>query len=180
MSLPPIIGINGRAQHGKDTVAGILHDLYGYERISFADQLRSFIYRQDLYTPDGESICTLVDSLGWDIAKREFPYIRKVQQTTGTDAGRALDPNLWVNAAFRNAPTGKLLVVPDMRFPNEYDAVTSRGGITWRVHRPDVPAVREHISETALDDHAFHEYIKNDQSLLHLADVVISIMDAYV
>ena len=171
MNLPPIIGLNGYKQSGKDTTGGILRDLFGYQRVAFADELRAFIYRQDLWTPYGTKVNDLISEFGWDEAKEGDSYIRGIQLFTGTEAGRALDPDLWVSAAFRHAPQG-MLVITDMRFPNEFDAVKARDGVTWRVERPGNTAA-PHISDTALDNHDFDAVIQNDGTVADLAHKVI-------
>lgn len=180
MNFPAIIGLSGYAQVGKDTVAAILHDLYGYERVSFADQLRNFIYRQDLYLPDGRRLNEVVDDIGWDKAKQTIPYVRKVQQTTGTDAGRTMKDTIWVDAAMDAMPTGKLVVFPDMRFPNEMAAIRERGGACWRVKRPGVEPVNPHPSETALDHvEQWDQVIDNDDDIEHLALALATIFSEH-
>jgi dephospho-CoA kinase len=39
-----IIGLTGYAQSGKDTVANILVENYGYQRVAFADPIRALLY----------------------------------------------------------------------------------------------------------------------------------------
>ena len=39
-----IIGLTGYAQSGKDTLANILVENYGYTRVAFADKIREFLY----------------------------------------------------------------------------------------------------------------------------------------
>lgn len=176
-ALPPVIGVNGYKQSGKDTTGAILHDLYGYQRVAFADELRAFIYRQDLWTPYGTKVNDLVDTYGWDEAKEADSYIRAIQLFTGTEAGRALDEDLWVKAALAHAPKG-LVVVTDMRFPNEFKAVQERGGVTWRITRPGNTAA-PHVSDTALDMYEFDEYIDNDGTKTDLANRVIDLIYKY-
>jgi hypothetical protein len=153
-----------------------LHDLYGYERVSFADQLRTFIYNQDLWTPFGIRVNDVIDSEGWDFAKEADSWIRGIQLTTGTEAGRALDPDLWVNAAFRHAPEGEFIVCTDMRFPNEYAKIKEYGGQVWRIERPGNVGV-PHISDTALDGYEFDATIYNDGTVRDLAEKVIRMLD---
>mgnify|MGYP006283771541 FL=1 len=43
-----IIGLTGYAQSGKDTVASLLVEHYGYERVAFADKIRSFLYEMNV------------------------------------------------------------------------------------------------------------------------------------
>ena len=80
---------------------------------------------------------------------------RELLQIIGTDCIRdKVHPNAWVNALFSDykakwVPTGDSVaeedvslekeypnwIITDMRFPNELEAVKSRGGITIRVNR---------------------------------------------
>jgi hypothetical protein len=78
-----------------------------------------------------------------------------------------------------------------MRFPKEFDAVKSRGGITIRVNRikfvtsevkkvtwiplPGIDIV-EHPSETALDNHNFDYVIDNNGSISDLITKVRTIL----
>lgn len=60
-------------------------------------------------------------------------------------------------------------VITDMRFPNELDAVNSKGGISIRVYRGEVDSfVEEHESETALDNAEFNYQIDNNGTLEEL------------
>ena len=69
-----------------------------------------------------------------------------------------------------------------MRFPNELEAVKSRGGITIRVNRPWVDknkehqVITEHPSETALDNADFDYTIENDSSIEDLIHTVSLIL----
>ena len=78
-------------------------------------------------------------------------------------------------------------IITDMRFPNEFDAIKSRGGITIRVNRPysttggnGIPATfsqtQFHPSETALDNHEFDYVIDNNGSISDLIDKVRTIL----
>lgn len=55
-------------------------------------------------------------------------------------------------------------LIPDMRFPNEFEAIRSRGGVTIRVERPYDKAdpKYDHPSETGLDDYVYGEQSKFD------------------
>ena len=60
-----IIGLSGYAQVGKDTVANILVEHYGYTRIGFADIIRKAAYILDpLITLDGMRLAHAVDKSG--------------------------------------------------------------------------------------------------------------------
>lgn len=55
-------------------------------------------------------------------------------------------------------------IIPDLRFPNELEAIKKRGGITIRVVRESVPFA-SHPSETALDHAEFDYTILNNGTL---------------
>lgn len=63
-----IIGLSGYARSGKDTVASFLVSEYAFERISFADPIRDILYALNP-SVDGESLISMVDNYGWEIAK---------------------------------------------------------------------------------------------------------------
>lgn len=122
---------------------------------------------------------------------------REFLQKLGTEAMRdGLHTNVWVNALFadyKDVYAGSWgqgnhmyekpnWIITDMRFPNEFDAVKKRGGITIYVHRPDTHSLQSmievHESETALDNHEFDYAIINQGSIEDLVKVVREILIA--
>lgn len=142
----------------------------------------------------------------WDMTYRTF------LQKLGTEAMRdGLHTNVWVNALFADYhPTPNKSVeesfkeqfltgrseihyklpnwiITDMRFPNELDAVKSKGGITIKVNRlysttggNGIPATfsqtQFHPSETALDTAKFDYEIINDAGIPELIEKVRQIL----
>lgn len=176
---PQIIGLNGVARSGKDTVADILHDLYGYQKASFSDMLNRALIALN---PQVSHDLTLrryaewEEELGYEGAK-EIPEIRRLLQAMGTEVGRdLLGANIWVDALFKNLPN-TLTVITNVRFPNEYTAVKERGGVVWRVDRPGFEPALDHISDRALDAYSFDSRIYNDGTVRDLADKVMRLLD---
>lgn len=176
MSLPQIIGLNGVARAGKDTVAGILHDLYGYTPISFSDILnRALVALNPIVDTSGTRYANYVETLGYEEAK-EIPEVRRLLQAMGTEVGRnLLGTDIWVEALFKNLPEGKVAIT-NVRFPNEANSVWGRGGVVWRVTRPGFEPSNGHISDTALDDYKMDAYIANNGTVRELADEVMGIL----
>lgn len=171
----PMIGLNGYARAGKDTVAHILKD-YGFEQFSFAARLKEALKRLDPFVNlrPGYRLSQVLPNGGWDYVKDEFPEVRDLLQRMGTEVGRNLfGENFWVDQAMAQIPEGTKAVFSDCRFPNEAAAILKRGGQIWRIVRPGVEAVNAHPSETALNDHPFDQYIfNNGESMADLHEEV--------
>jgi hypothetical protein len=153
-----IIGLSGYAQVGKDTLASILVEHHGFERIAFADALRDMLYALNPDINDGPDagpeLRWIVDTYGWEAAKERGA--RELLQRLGTEAGRnILGEDIWVQTAMKKVKPGGRYVITDCRFPNEARAVEAAGGHVVRVKRPGFEPVNGHPSETALDDWAF-------------------------
>lgn len=165
MNVFPLVGMIGRKRSGKNSVAEALREEAGFELAAFADPLREAAYAinpyvgvgplpDDLANPHPRRYADVIDALGYEKAKEVFPEVRLFLQRLGTEGVRSLDPDFWVRIASQrmDARTGPL-VVTDVRFPNEAEAITSRGGLlvrTVRLGQQDDGDL--HPSETALDD----------------------------
>lgn len=148
-----IIGIMGYAGVGKDALASLLIEKYGYERRAFADPMRQVLYALNPIIFEGTfeqypvRVQDLVNGNGWDFAKRRFPEIRSLLQRLGTEGGREImGENIWVETLFKNF-TGDKLVIPDVRFANELEAIHDRNGMVVRILRDGYEPVNDHTSE---------------------------------
>lgn len=187
-TLPRLVGFRGYARAGKNAAAnGLLP--FGYKQLAFADTLRDVAYAIDPYVlapgrsqlhPAYARLSTIVRYYGWDIAKTEFKDVRRLLQRLGTEAGRdILGQDIWVNTTLTNAPDGPVCIT-DVRFPNEQQAIKSRGGITVKVDRPGVTAQSDHPSETSLDDIPADIVLVNDDTIAQLHITLIDALEHYV
>ncbi len=154
--LPPWVGLYGPAGAGKDTLAAILVESFGFTRVAFADNVREMALAIDPYIHDATTtarLSNIVREQGWEWAKRNYPDIRRLLQRIGTDAVRAMSPDFWVRLAVERASQIEGPVVfTDVRFPNEVHAVRHvRVSALVKVVR-DVDPVTAHVSETALNN----------------------------
>lgn len=170
-----LIGLSGWARSGKDTAAEYLMNERGYTRVAFADPLREALYRLDPIIEvmgfPGARLKQMVNLMGWDELKENSADVRGLLQRMGTEVGREMiSPTIWVDLAMKEAAKHKLAVITDVRYPNEADAIKKRGGIIWRIERPEVGPANSHASETAMDSYDFDGIIKNDAQIekLHL------------
>ena len=93
----------------------------------------------------------IVDTIGWDAAKRQSPDVRDFLQKYGTEGGRYIHgEKCWLKLAERKV--GSLMrkqddvVVTDCRFVNEYHMIWKHGGIVVRINRPGIQPLA-HVSE---------------------------------
>jgi hypothetical protein len=124
----------------------------------------------------------------WDYLEQSGRYkvsksmtYRLFLQRLGTEAMRnGLHEQVWCNALFSDYKQNKW-VITDVRFPNEFDSVKKRGGITMYVHRPDMQSfqsmIQAHESETALDDYNFDYAVINNGSI---EDLVVKVREILI
>jgi len=161
-----VIGLTGYAQSGKDTLASILVEKYGYKRIAFADAIRNFLYEINPMvscSPTGY-LKDLINLVGWDAAKQE-PQVRRLLQDLGVAARNIIDSDIWVEVALKNIDPDDRVVITDVRFVNEAEHLRSLGGQLWRVKRLGVEAVNSHISEHELDGYKVDQIFINNGTI---------------
>lgn len=165
--MPRHIALMGRMRSGKDTVANRLVAEHQYTRQAFADPLKVMAEMLNPYVTTDEDDWDLPGLRlsqvleghgGWEKVKDRFPEVRRILQNMGQGI-RAVDPDYWVRlllAKVDNADRWNLpIVVTDVRYRNEAEALKARGFRMVRVVRPDsvmtdTPADR-HESECGLD-----------------------------
>lgn len=134
-----IIGLVGLKRSGKDTLFEILKEEFPEAvRVAYADALKE----------------EFAAALGITVAEIEAdkPRFRLGLQWWGTEWRRHSTPGYWIDRAFekiRAADTG-LVVVTDVRFPDEGDAIRGSGGFLVKIER-----VGQAKSE---DTHASEQY----------------------
>ncbi|MFE9026219.1 hypothetical protein ACFYOA_08145 [Streptomyces iakyrus] len=184
------VGLIGKARSGKDSVASRLVWTRNYSRVAFADPLKAMAMRLNPYVDastdiDGrielERLSQTVELIGWERAKDEVPEVRRVLQNIG-QAQREHDEDYWVRLALRKvdaADSWKLpVVISDVRYRNEAEALRKRGFVLIHVTRPGASAGEnaDHASETELDGFHTDLTIGNTGTLDDLNRVVDSLL----
>jgi len=144
-----IIGICGLIGSGKGTVADILVDTHGFEKISFADKLKDGVatiygWDRDMLegdTPESREWRETPDEF-WTKETGEEITPRLVLQKFGTECMRqGFYDGIWVslvkNKLLQNI--NKNYVIPDVRFYNELTMIKEVGGILIKVQRERDP-----------------------------------------
>jgi len=154
---PEIIGLLGPKQSGKDTICILLACERPLTRLAFADGVKEEV----------------ADAIGMPVSfiEEHKERLRPLLQNWGTELRRDLfDRDYWVKRLLAKLPFVRtpLVVVTDVRFPNEARALAERGARLIRVVRGPVDADR-HRSETWVQSAEARalapELIVNDSSI---------------
>lgn len=167
-----IIGLCGAAGAGKTTLAGHLIGRHRFVRHRFAGILKGMLKVLGLTDDqvDGglkEVPCALLGG--------KTP--RWAMQSLGTEWGRDLiSQTLWIDAWAKGLEGKEFVVVDDVRFPNEVDAIKKRGGYLIRITgRGAEIATGGHVSETLELD--VDEEIENTGSIHDMFAKAVSIVE---
>ena len=169
-----IIGLTGFARSGKDSVAKVLVDQYGFTRVAFADKIRELLYEINPIVNDSNfTIQGVVNEYGWEDAKVLFPEVRRLLQDLGVGARSLFGDTFWINQAIGAIGVGQPnVVITDVRFKNEADTLKANGAELWRVKRSGIVAYNRHISETDMDGYNVDQVFVNNGSLEDLETLV--------
>ena len=114
--------------------------------------------------------------------------LREVLQIVGTELLReGFNKNVHVASTMANIKDKDNVIITDLRFPNEMEAVKKKGGITIRVNRSfnhkmgsketgTIDLTPEHESEKALDNAEFDYVIQNNGTISDLIDKIRNIL----
>lgn len=170
------------AQSGKSTVASYLNNR-GYRTIKFASILKDMI--RTMLHGAGIPMEIVERMVEGDLKEQPIRFSnelsvtpRALMQTLGTEWGRSINPDLWADLTLAKAKASRSpVVIDDLRFPNEFDAVRNAGGIVGAIVRPGVIRPEHcHPSEGQLDNHKFDFVIYNDSTVEELICKVSSLL----
>jgi len=143
-----LIGLLGRIDSGKGTVADELVNTYGFSQDSFAAALKditAILFNWDRTmlegnTPESREAREQVDSF-W-AEKLCIPNFtpRLALQLLGTDVFRNhFHQDIWVLSVMARYKKGDNVVISDARFPNEVQIIRDLGGRIIQVDRGEEP-----------------------------------------
>lgn len=151
-----IIGISGRARSGKDTAAQyLIKKNPAIIRRALADSLKEDAVKMDFATME-------------ECMSKADPKVRRFLQLWGTEHGRCIDSDYWllrwsqwVLSAYIRNPKLEGIVIPDIRFPNEAEAVLNTFG-GYLLHIDADKRIADEIQPHASESH-FQEIEKMAQ-----------------
>jgi hypothetical protein len=165
VSVSLLIGIGGKAQTGKGTVARMIRDLARLEGhiaspLAYAWPMKARVAALNHYTE--EELLTKPD------------HVRTAYQIEGTEKGRDVyGDNFWVDhlkymlaLMSDEEPRLSVVTIPDARFPNELDYIRAQHGYTIWIEsdRGTLANVQaQHRSETSVDQSMFDVVFTNNR-----------------
>lgn len=175
--MTPIIGFGHRSRVGKDTASGFLNTelrIMGIKTIhvSFAAKLKETCY--DVY--------------GWSGIKRAIHYEEHPEDRQKIIPELGMTPvelwvkvgnklrevydKTWIKAALCGQQNTQVVIVSDVRYPNEVDVIHGLGGLVFRIKNSRAP-ILDTVADNALEGctgETWDGTIENEGSLadLHL------------
>jgi hypothetical protein len=177
-----LIGITGYARNGKDSVADILVNKFGYKKYSLAGKMKECL--TTIFGWSKEFIENYKDEVDdeWGISPRQVLQVfgtEFAQYTLGEKFPAFKEKTgrkLWVRSLLDTLPDFEHTVIPDVRFPHEEEEIRAYHGKIIRVfgQYPECPKPNlKHESESSVDCVNFDIGISNDTTLKSLEDTVI-------
>lgn len=186
MSNNIIIGINGKKQSGKTTIANILKDLFP-ERViilNFGDAVKESLKPIFSFSDDelyGDSKEVINDF--WGITPREMMqyFATELMRNGLSKRFDNIGSNVWVLSLERKikeilkTERNKIIIIADLRFKNEYALIKKYNGLTIKVYNENVEnnEYSSHVSENDLDDLTFDYNIHNNGTIESLKENII-------
>jgi hypothetical protein len=176
-----IIGFFGQAESGKDTAADYLVSEFGYTKVAFADVMKRIA--RDVWDFSAEQLWGPQELKNkpdprFPLADGSCLTPRRALQVLGTEVGRNIYQDTWVDYAMRTAaallkggciyhaseglieaPTGSVyskgVVISDVRFMNEIKSIHRNHGYVVRLKREGktgifAGGIKGHASETEM------------------------------
>lgn len=138
-----VIGIMGPLGAGKSTVAKLLVEKHEVHRMRMAGPLKQML--KDLLLRRGVSVTDVERMIEGDMKQDPSAMFsgqspRWAMQSLGTEwARKCISPNFWVECiidqieAIEKLNPNIVIVIDDIRFPNEVKMIEDMGGEIWRV-----------------------------------------------
>jgi hypothetical protein len=99
--------------------------------------------------------------------KPTHPAMRILLQWWGTEFRRSKNPDYWTNILANRLDNQELIVISDVRTPDEMRTIVEAGGEIWFVERPGIAPVglKNHYTEVALEGATFDRTILNNGTI---------------
>ena len=161
---------------GKSHVAEYMVKYRGAVKMSFAEPIKNMV--GNVLTSCGVSGDEIWPHLYGSKKKEPVQYVgistREMMDGFGMFAREQFGADFWLNIfkARLHDSNADLIVIDDLRLPNEWNVCTER----WRIERPGVPTPQGLKAEGHLERHRPDHTIINDGTVMQLEDKVLEVL----
>lgn len=186
------IAICGKANSGKNTVSKLITKEIRYRQgwrsvayIAFADPIKEMVNimfpgipRKHLYS----SSKYRSEPIPGAFKDGQPLTVRQALMDLGTGVGRKYKESVWLDAfdaRFKAKSYANIIIVPDLRFQNEFNHLKSKEFFLIKLHRNGSSQIN-HASETAQDqmlDSHFDYVVSNNGTLQDLKVEVVNVVN---
>ena len=179
-----LIGFAGRARSGKTTLCKFLQKEKNAKIVTIASYLKklccevlsmdmytlleykdnntelNFAFNDTAYKVLNDKTGISLDTLHQELDNVIIHTIREMLQVVGTNVIRKYNSNWHVDQMreeILSYDNNTMVVIDDVRFPNERQAIEELGGIVLFIIRPSFDYISNHISETSLKWYNFSD-----------------------
>lgn len=149
--MPKIIAVCGYKRSGKDTIANLIGEIYGYKHVKIASKLKEVTKTLFAFTDDQiESDTKDTIDPRWGVSPRH------VMQFVGTEMFQYklqellsdVKRNFWIKGLLASLSENDRVIISDLRFLHEYEELKKHNVFVIRVNRPGITCGDDaHISE---------------------------------
>jgi len=177
--MPLRIALCGLAGSGKSTAADYLVSRHKFKRLSYAAPIKKML--RVLLIESGATLVESIEMTEGRLKELPSPYLcgnsaRYAMQSLGTEWGRELiGSEIWRRILINKVRTygSTPVVVDDLRFPNEAEALKAEGFVIVRIKRSENAISAPHSSEG--QEFEVDLTIQNDGSLQELESALDSL-----
>jgi len=150
----------------------------------FLLEFKEYIQLCSLCTKEEIGEAALADESGFCTSNFKMSVGRYLQILGSCVKKTTNNPNYWIDTLFSGFTQGEVVIISDVRFPNEQKAIKNRNGITILVNSSRMVSDTcmagrdaEHETETALKDIPADYVIENDGTIDELKKKLSSLID---
>lgn len=176
-----LIGLYGPSRAGKDSVAAILRDDFGFQQRAMAEGIRDILLGLNPIIKDKHGVVWGLVELfnrcegNWDDVKAVCPDSVDYMIRLGQTCRDVLGETVWLHRVLPEGDLKESICISDVRQPNEYAAIQMRGGQVWKISRP---GTEKRGMDGLLDHLEFDAHIINRGSLSDLRGIVAATISA--
>lgn len=178
-----LIGLHGESRAGKDSVARILVEDFGFQQVALATRIRNILLDLNPWLRDNFGDLVQLRWLyeecdgDWDMIKAKSKDSVDFMIRLGQSARDNISEDVWIEAALGGVkygfpPEGNI-VISDIRQLNEVELIRAYDGELWKIERP---GTEKRDMDGLLKGVTFEANIVNDGTLKDLRDTVHWIM----